>query len=69
MLLPTNGCWKPNYIPFPLRDDTKNGCVADYEERGETAVFAGYRAGANYRNRKWEAKDFKKVSLAVFYFY
>ena len=18
MLLPTNGCWKPNYIPFPL---------------------------------------------------
>ena len=26
-----------------MRDDTKNGCVADYgEERGETGVFAGY---------------------------
>ena len=26
--------------------------VLSGEERGETATFAGYRAGANYRNRK-----------------
>ena len=52
-----------------LRDDTKNGCVADYEISGYQGFFCGHMTPANVNQRTLSKSQNWPTRLVIFFFF